>query len=233
MGWRVAKALDELLGEINAEAPRRNKSADGGIGDAEHASRASDHNPWAPLGRGGVVTARDFTHDPKGGLDCHNLAEHLRHRGIDGDRRIKYIIWNRHISSTKSDWQWRAYSGSNAHTHHLHLSVSPIQTLFDNTAPWRWHDTKPEAVTHQITREKIGKWSPWYTGKVGARTISRWDSGTDVKLLQAFIGHPTTDGYFGSNTEVEVKDYQKMRGLVVDGVVGPKTWAPILKSLGV
>jgi hypothetical protein len=126
---RAALSLDTLLGQLNALAPGRNKASDGWIGDADHQNRTSDHNPWYPPPNGGIVTARDFTHDPRaGGLDCQWLADTLI---ANRDPRIKYVIWNRRI------WQgsWRAYSGANPHTAHLHLSVvaSPAN---DSTTSW-------------------------------------------------------------------------------------------------
>ena len=132
--WRVAKSLDALLAQINKTAPRRAKVSDGSIGDAAHSSRASDHNPHVRDDRMGVVTARDFTHDPKGGLDCHELAASL----IEArDARVKYIIWNRQIcSSIVSPWQWRPYKGSNPHTKHLHISVRKDKHLYDDERLW-------------------------------------------------------------------------------------------------
>ena len=70
MAWRVAKSLLKLRDQINAHAPKRSKKSDGYIGDAAHASRSSDHNPWVKDGKMGVVTAADFTHDPAGGFDA-------------------------------------------------------------------------------------------------------------------------------------------------------------------
>ena len=57
--WRMAKSLDALLAKVNALSPNRNKTSDGGIGDAEHASRGSDHNPWVTDGALGVVIPLD------------------------------------------------------------------------------------------------------------------------------------------------------------------------------
>jgi peptidoglycan hydrolase-like protein with peptidoglycan-binding domain len=39
-----------------------------------------------------------------------------------------------------------------------------------------------------------------------------------------------TDGAFGQKTEGAVKTFQRDKGLVADGVVGPKTWERLLKS---
>lgn len=136
MAWRVARSLDVLLGQVDVVAPRRSKISDGSIGDAAHASRDSDHNPWLSKAGTGIVTARDFTHDPAAGLDCNRLAEALvRSR----DPRIKYIIWNRRILSGSrgpSPWVWRSYSGPNPHDKHLHLSVESSPDRFDDAREW-------------------------------------------------------------------------------------------------
>src|SRR5678810_275459 len=126
MTWRMAKSLDVLLAQINALSPNRDKSSDGGIGNAEHASRTSDHNPWVMDGEVGVVTARDFTNDPAHGIVSEELAEALR---AARDPRIKYIISNRKIAASyptlgKEAWEWRPYTGANPHNHHCHVSVS-------------------------------------------------------------------------------------------------------------
>lgn len=60
-------------------------------------------------------------------------------------------------------------------------------------------------------------------------TIQRGDTGDAVKLIQRFLGvvKPGDPGYgnFADQTYAAVRRYQAMRGLVVDGVVGPATWA--------
>ena len=132
--WRVAPCLLTLLGQVNGLAPLRNKASDGTIGDAAHATRASDHNPWVMDGGTGIVTAMDITHDPPGGCDANRLAEAIRQ---NRDPRVKYVIWNRQIvSSTVSPWTWRPYSGSNPHTKHMHISVRPEKASFASGATW-------------------------------------------------------------------------------------------------
>jgi hypothetical protein len=127
--WRMARSLDKLLAQINAYAPRRSKVSDGGIGDAAHSARTSDHNPDSR----GIVHARDFTHDPKGGFDAHAFVRRLAKAG---DRRVKYLISNRQISNPSiSAGRWRPYAGVNPHTQHAHVSCV-YSSLEDDTSPW-------------------------------------------------------------------------------------------------
>lgn len=127
MSWRPAKALMTLLAQIDAAAPKRSKVSDGRIGNAEHALRASDHNPNSR----GVVTAMDVTHDPKHGCNAEIITEGLR---LSQNGRIKYVIWNRRVfSATVKPWKWRAYTGKNPHTVHFHISV--VDDVADDF-PW-------------------------------------------------------------------------------------------------
>lgn len=208
--WIVAESLDHLLQQLNALAPNRSKASDGGIGDAKHATRDSDHNPWLVLSGQPLVTARDFTHDPAGGLDCTRLRDSLI-RARDG--RVKYIIYNQQIISGAGGpqpWVRRRYYGTNPHTKHLHLSV---------VADRRCRSVSPWSLP--------GLTSPVMPAKYP--TLQRGSTGEAVKLIQRFLGVVKAGavgyGYFGPLTETAVKRYQAMRGLTPDGVVGPRTWA--------
>ncbi|WP_406724913.1 hypothetical protein WJ438_09980 [Streptomyces sp. GD-15H] len=128
MAWRVARSLDVLLRQIDARFPDRNRASDGAIGDADHQKRDSDHNPWYGPG---IVTARDFTHDPANGVD---IGPFTRELADSRDRRIKYVIANGMFLDAQS-WQWKPYSGRNPHTTHFHLSVV-ADPLCDDTSPW-------------------------------------------------------------------------------------------------
>lgn len=57
-------------------------------------------------------------------------------------------------------------------------------------------------------------------------TIKNGSRGADVSTLQKLLG-VTVDGIFGPKTEAAVKEFQKKKGLDVDGIVGPKTWAAL------
>jgi D-alanyl-D-alanine carboxypeptidase/Putative peptidoglycan binding domain len=63
--------------------------------------------------------------------------------------------------------------------------------------------------------------------KPGSRTLTAGASGDDVAFVQRFIGAKwcgKDDGVFGPGTRAGVLDYQRMRGLAADGVVGSQTW---------
>lgn len=137
--WRVAASLEKLRAQVNALAPQRSTASDGTIGDAAHASRSSDHNPWVMDGTVGVVTALDVTHDPAGGCDAGQLAEALV---ASRDPRIKYVIFARRIARSYPKvglpaWQWAPYGGSNPHTKHVHVSVVDEQVRYDDDRAWR------------------------------------------------------------------------------------------------
>lgn len=134
MSWRIASSLLHMREQLSILYPKRNKASDGAIGDAAHASRSSDHNPWVLDGKMGVVTAIDVTHDAKSGCDGTKLAEALR---ASRDPRLKYVIWNHQIfSSQVSSWKWRHYTGANAHTKHVHISVLANKGQYDDNRDW-------------------------------------------------------------------------------------------------
>lgn len=60
----------------------------------------------------------------------------------------------------------------------------------------------------------------------GRDKYGTWSRGSDVEFVQNYIGTPagSADGYFGPNTHDGVRWYQDMRGITVDGEVGPETW---------
>jgi hypothetical protein len=179
--------------QFNEMSPRRNKSADGTIGDAAHASRSSDHNPWVKDGKTGVVTALDITHDPANGVHTWNIAEFLR---TQRDPRIKYVISNRRIwSSTTNPYQWRTYTGSNPHSSHMHVSVHSTKTHYDSDKPWVLSGSvvqPPPDPDDPKTRPML---------KVGS-------TGELVKEIQT-VGGIKADGIFGPATEAMVKTFQK------------------------
>lgn len=210
---RRAKATAKLLEQVNVSAPARNRSSDGWIGDTAHQASKSDHNP----NNSGVVQAQDITHDPRGGFDSYKFAELLRTKQ---DRRIKYVISNRKIfagNDGPSAWKWRAYSGSNPHDQHVHVSVEDSSSLYDDDSAWDIGIgvgiPDPGAPIKTLPLLKLG------------------DKGFYVELLQTLLKKKgdEVDGDFGPLTRTSVIQFQRDHNLDDDGKVGDYTWRELLR----
>ncbi len=244
MAWRVADSLNVLLGQLNAAAPGRSKVSDGSIGDAAHRSRTSDHNPWIQDGGVGVVSARDFTHDPGAGADMASFTEGLR---LSRDRRIKYVIHDRRIfagDSGISPWVWRPYSGSNPHTVHAHVSVRSQDYLYDDTSAWSvlpaTEDEDMSEVVEGIQRAIAGAGGDpgpvdgiWGPKTEGALTAALASAPADAKLAVLLRKAPLTiragewtripmDTFYGG-------DRSLFRDGYITGAPGYWMWATYLR----
>lgn len=135
MAWRLAESLKRLREQLNAAFPRRDKTSDGSIGDAAHASRNSDHNPWIFDGKQGVVSAIDIDEDLNDDLSLQSVIDAICK---SKDPRVKYIIYEGRITVQGSELQkWKKYTGKNSHSHHAHISVHSDRKLYDDRSDWR------------------------------------------------------------------------------------------------
>jgi peptidoglycan hydrolase-like protein with peptidoglycan-binding domain len=213
MSWRLAKSLETLRKQINEAAPGRSKASDGTVGDAAHATRASDHNPWVKDGAVGVVTALDITHDPLNGVDCAAIAEALR---ASRDPRLKYIIWNRRIWTPTQSPNWRAYKGVNPHDRHVHVSVISTKARYDNEGPWAWGAAKTNTAADVV--EDLPLLHEGITGQDAHIALAKAALQIALKAEKGF--GPLLDGL--------ARGFQKQHGLKVDGKIGSYTW-PLLR----
>ncbi|MFF5791143.1 hypothetical protein ACFY5D_03750 [Paeniglutamicibacter sp. NPDC012692] len=111
MEYHLAPSLVKLRDQVNARWPERDKGSDGWIGDPSHQARPSDHNP--DYADGGIVRALDIDKD---GINVDELLA-----AAIGEPRVAYVIWNRRIWTHAAGWQ--PYTGTNAHTAHIHVSI--------------------------------------------------------------------------------------------------------------
>lgn len=141
MGCTPAPACRAALDEATRLWPTRNRASDGICGDASHQARRSDHN---------LGNAWDLTHDPAAGVDCNQLAEQMIH-----DPRVTYVIWNRRIYNRSVASRWRTYTGSNPHTHHMHVSIGAASR--GDVRPWFTTRQEDDEVTDE-QMATLGKW---------------------------------------------------------------------------
>lgn len=190
--WRVARSLLTLRDQVNATHGLRAKGADGTIGDAAHAASVSDHNP----DRYGIVRALDVTNDPDDhdgdptdDFDAGALAEQLR---ASRDPRIKYVIWNRRIfSSSIAPWTWRAYTGTDPHTNHVHISVVADDRA-DNPKPWQLSST-PTTQEDEVTPDDIKAIAKAAADEVWTRRVEDYyGADTTTGAAQGLILRQTT-----------------------------------------
>jgi LAS superfamily LD-carboxypeptidase LdcB len=122
----------------------------------------------------------------------------------------------------------------------LALGSSPSAATSLDAAARRWLEANLErfGFTYEVPSE------PWhvtyFVGDKGVApveavtirpTLRRGSSGLDVRFLQDRLNVSgeklSVDGQFGGMTEAAVRRFQRASGLVVDGVVGPRTWAKL------
>jgi hypothetical protein len=190
------------------------------MGDARHQKTKSDHN---------LGNAFDVGHDPSSGCDGAIIAAVAIQ-----DPRVTYVIWNRRIyNRTHQDRAWRPYHGVNPHTHHCHVSIHP--SARDDVGHWGWAPGKtlphgvggePDAASlpAHAARTTLPSAHAGYPGK----PLQRGDRGTAITRVQARLVQVGwrigVDGVFGNETDRAVRGFQQRRELVIDGVVGSRTW---------
>lgn len=149
--WTLVPCLVTLRTEFNDLAPGRDRGADGSIGDSAHTSR-SDHTPDEDSDY-----LRD--HDGDGKNEVHALdidstgpwpdgrtfadiiadiiaGERAKWLSDDDRCRLKYIIFNRKIYATSTNFEPRNYTGSDPHTNHAHFSSRYESGPEADTRPW-------------------------------------------------------------------------------------------------
>lgn len=142
--WRLARSLAAARDAFNVRFPKRDRTTDGTIGDAAHQREPSGHNPDDTPGS--LPESEDADNEPEvraldvdadlnePGVTMWDVVQAILATPADRDRLL-YIIHNRKIWSKSQGWRERAYTGSNPHTSHVHLSGDPAYD--EDTRPWK------------------------------------------------------------------------------------------------
>lgn len=207
----LAGNLDVLRHEVWAAWPG---VPVGWIGDAAHRAEgaASDHNP----DQRGIVHAVDV-------MVTGSRAQSVVRAAVGRDD-VHYVIYNRTIWTAERDWRPHAYAGNNPHIDHVHVS-GRYGTQYEQVLT-RWGIAAAPAPRPGPTPAPRPTPNPGAGHRV-LRITQPPMRGDDIRFAQRFIGAAhcgTADGIYGPHTAAGVRWYQHMRGLSVDGVVGPQTW---------
>jgi len=233
MAFRKAGAIVRLQYELDKLAPKRSKVSDGWIGDAAHATRTSDHNPWVKDSKGvGVVRGVDITHDPAGGVDGNRLAAWIasqlgKHPALG---RGAYVIWNHRIISTDRLGEgWRRYDGSNPHTKHVHVSFG--LSGYDSSKTF----SIKKGLADKVMKRVSGKWPVYlHVTKQQAKSknpSSRHTTRRIQKMLVRVTGAAlATDGIWGPATAKAYKRFQASRGFRTNRGIGSGSLRTLVKE---
>lgn len=233
MSYYLAPALDVLRDEINAAYPNRSKASDGWIGDRAHRNRKSDHNPNSR----GSVNALDVTAK---GIDTAKLIEAAKKHPS-----VQYVIHDRRIMNRDiGNFRSRAYTGPNPHTTHVHISIRQNRAAEQDRRSWgigKAAASKPAPAK----KPKPGIAAPRFPLKPGhwfgtERRDPRNHSGywredrPHIHRIQSRLRtrgwRIEADGRFGPATARVIRQFQKEKGLRVDGGVGVKTWRALWEA---
>ena len=107
----------------------------------------------------------------------------------------------------------------------------PVQAPVSNTDDWIAR-LQAECNKQGFSNQKVDG-IPGANTLKGCPTLKKGASGNITKLLQeklVKLGYNTNgvDGIFGSGTHSAVREFQKTRGLSIDGIVGQNTWRKLL-----
>ena len=94
-----------------------------------------------------------------------------------------------------------------------------VKSAFSTSRWYYWS----ECPYISYTNEDVVRFSDFPTIRFGSQ-------GIPVKVCQAILGG-TTDGDFGSKTDMRVRVFQKEHGLSNDGIVGPITWKALIEYM--
>ncbi|QCB93291.1 hypothetical protein [Cellulomonas shaoxiangyii] len=132
MAYHLSPALVRLRADVDALWPGRDRTSDGWIGDTSHQARPSDHNP--DRSAGGIVRAIDIDENLTPGGEASGLVAQ-----IIRDPRVAYVIYEGRIWQNPAAFArggWQPYTGPNAHSQHVHVSVRRGVTWDRDARPW-------------------------------------------------------------------------------------------------
>jgi len=162
--WTLVPCLVALRDEFNTIAPKRDKGADGSIGDSSHTS-SSDHTPDEDSN-----VLRDHDADSKNEVhaldidstgpwpDGHSfksmvleVIEREKAKWDDPDDvcRLNYVIFDRKIYDKDNDFEPKTYTGSDPHTNHAHFSARYETQAENDTRPWGVVEEFGDTVSEQ------------------------------------------------------------------------------------
>jgi hypothetical protein len=203
------------------------------------------------LHSGARLSVHRLCHEAFRALDCVMQAHryHLRAPDTGGYNCRRITGGNRyslHAYGIAGDFNWN----SNPYREELVTDMPPamivgikrIRTM-EGVAIFRWGGdflSVKDAMHYEIvcSPDELGRRVDWGTVEMPPMDPSRPDTfpvvqpgdrGPHVSRLQTLLGLGA-DGIAGEETEAAIRNYQRMHGLVVDGICGLQMWTAFLTA---
>ncbi len=217
MGWYLAPSLVQFRNEVNKKWPNRRKGSDGTLGDAAHASRASDHNPNSRQS----VNAIDITYP---GVNADTIIN-----AVKKHPSANYVIFNRKIYTRSNGWKAEPYSGASPHTEHLHISILQTYKAEQDTTPWFTGATKPPKPVKKPAKKSTFPLPLSHSfGMKASSTVHNGrrnsEDELDVKKIQRKFKSVPDTGFYGPITTKAIRAWQIKHLMVPNGRVSKKEW---------
>jgi len=139
MAWKLVAGGVTLRAQLDARFPGRDKASDGSIGNLEHSTRKSDHNPDSKGWVHAVDLDSGFGRGKwRRGRNAKNLAKQLVQyaaSGLPGSDRVKYVVHTGQVASGTYRSKWWVFRGR-GYGHYQHIHVSFTQAAQKNGALW-------------------------------------------------------------------------------------------------
>ena len=137
---------------------------------------------------------------------------------------IMYMIWNHQMWRAYDNGSWRAYTGDNPHTDHVHFSfgwngAKKTTSYWDGTvAPIDYGPAGQPWVTPVRSPGNLSVLRDY-----GQLNLGMGSAGEAVATLQRGLQIPA-DGSYGNQTAAAVSSFQARQGLTDSGSWGPPSW---------
>lgn len=179
-------------------------------------------------------------------IEAGTVVGKMGETGFATGKHVHWEIWKGHLKSQPMKgfdrgagfYDPMAFTKSAIEWEKVHADA-PLATPDDapvHEMPAHSIEVQPEPAKPAVEAPKPAVEAPKPTlGPLGAsvpkpaltEALKLGSKGANVKYLQFTLNLTPIDGDFGPGTKAAVMKFQQAHGLVVDGIVGPKTWALI------
>lgn len=202
-----------------------------------HKMRLTD--PWCACTASALAIACNATDIIPVECSCGNLIELAKAKGI-------WVEADNHIPKPGDfmlyDWQDSGNGDNTGWPDHIGIveavvgkDITIIEGNHKNAVSRRNKEVDGKNIRGYITPHYDAEPVKATNTSLEIPVLKKGAKGNEVKALQTlligyghFCGGYGADGSFGPGTENALRAYQQAKGLGVDGVCGPKTWAKLL-----